>query len=89
LHVGADAVIHWSGRPAGMTATLASPGLPRDPGVLKAIARVGLKQIIRSANSLAPVCMPRSSRPESRAVATRFALSVFSRGKSHSLPQST
>jgi hypothetical protein len=27
--------------PAGMTTTLASLGLPRDPGVLKAIARVG------------------------------------------------
>jgi uncharacterized protein YcbX len=46
LHLGAEAVIHVVGpTPRCVMTTLAQPGLPRDPMVLKAIARVGRKQV--------------------------------------------
>ena len=46
LHLGADAIIHVVGpTPRCVMTTLAQPGLPKDPGVLKTIAGVGRKQI--------------------------------------------
>jgi uncharacterized protein len=45
LHVGDEVVIHVVGpTPRCVMTTLAQPGLPRDPDVLKTIARVGLKE---------------------------------------------
>jgi uncharacterized protein len=46
MHLGAEAIIHVVG-PTGrcVMTTLAQPGLPKDPGVLKTIAGVGRKQI--------------------------------------------
>jgi uncharacterized protein YcbX len=46
LQIGAEAVIHVVGpTPRCVMTTLAQPGLPKDPGVLKTIAGVGRKQI--------------------------------------------
>jgi uncharacterized protein YcbX len=46
LKVGADAVIHVVGpTPRCVMTTLPQPGLPRDSGVLKAIAGIGRRQI--------------------------------------------
>jgi uncharacterized protein YcbX len=46
LHIGAEAVVHVVGPVARCVMTnLAQGGLPRDPGVLKTIARVGRRQI--------------------------------------------
>jgi uncharacterized protein YcbX len=46
LHLGAEAIIHVVGpTPRCVMTTLAQPGLPKDPGVLKTIAGVGRKQI--------------------------------------------
>jgi uncharacterized protein YcbX len=46
VHVGAEAVIHVVGpTPRCVMTTLAQPGLPRDPGVLKTIAIIGRKEI--------------------------------------------
>jgi hypothetical protein len=46
LHLGDDTVIHVVGpTPRCVMTTLAQAGLPRDPGVLKTIAGIGLKQI--------------------------------------------
>jgi uncharacterized protein len=46
LHLGADTVIHVVGpTPRCVMTMLAQAGLPRDPGVLKTIATIGLKQI--------------------------------------------
>lgn len=46
LHLGADAVIHVVGpTPRCVMTTLAQPGLPRDPGILKTIASIGRKDV--------------------------------------------
>lgn len=46
LHLGDDAVIHVVGpTPRCVMTTVAQPGLPRDLGVLKAIAGIGRRQI--------------------------------------------
>ena len=46
LQLGDDAVIHVVGpTPRCVMTTVAQPGLPRDPGVLKAIASIGCRQI--------------------------------------------
>ena len=46
LHLGDEAVIHVVGpTPRCVMTTVAQPGLPRDPGVLKAIAGIGRRQI--------------------------------------------
>jgi hypothetical protein len=46
LHIGDEVVIHVVGpTPRCVMTTLAQPGLPRDPDVLRAIAAVGRKQL--------------------------------------------
>ncbi|PRC47592.1 hypothetical protein C6A85_84160 [Mycobacterium sp. ITM-2017-0098] len=46
LTLGGDAVIHVVGpTPRCVMTTVAQPGLPRDPGVLKAIAGIGRREI--------------------------------------------
>jgi uncharacterized protein YcbX len=64
LHIGTEVVVHVVlPVPRCVMTTLAQPGLPRDPGVLKTIARVGRKQVgplgqVACAGSYAEVVNP-------------------------------
>ena len=81
-----EAVVHIVGpTPRCVMTTLAQPGLPKDSAVLKTIARIGLKELAPSANSLVPVGMPRSS-PRRGAPRDPVASSAFSPARAPSLP---